>query len=163
MSRCKANPCCGDPAFCEVPIPQDRTGLYHLNGQHAVATPTEPAVAPAMTMPDTLKPDVRPKQTLRDTIHDLYWSATDAKFPDAPELESFARGVEEGLSKALIEANKAREPVVWSPETDTKAMPVTEEMVDRAQDVLYRYVEDRAAIKDALTAAALVAPKGGVK
>lgn len=31
MSRCKANPCCADPYFCEVPIPQHRTGLYWLN------------------------------------------------------------------------------------------------------------------------------------
>lgn len=31
MSRCNANPCCSDPAFCKIPLPQDKTGLFHLN------------------------------------------------------------------------------------------------------------------------------------
>lgn len=31
MSYCKANPCCADPFFCEIPLPQHRSGLYHLN------------------------------------------------------------------------------------------------------------------------------------
>lgn len=31
MSRCKANPCCMDPYYCVVPLPQDKTGLPHLN------------------------------------------------------------------------------------------------------------------------------------
>lgn len=34
MSHCKANPCCSDPFFCEVPLPQDKTGLYHLNDKN---------------------------------------------------------------------------------------------------------------------------------
>jgi hypothetical protein len=35
MSRCKANPCCSDPYNCTVPLPQDRTGLMHLNDRPA--------------------------------------------------------------------------------------------------------------------------------
>lgn len=31
MSFCKANPCCADPFFCEIPLPQYKTGLYHRN------------------------------------------------------------------------------------------------------------------------------------
>lgn len=30
-SRCKANPCCGDPYKCIVPLPQYRSGLWHMN------------------------------------------------------------------------------------------------------------------------------------
>ena len=38
---CKANPCCGDPAFCSgVPLPQFPSGLVHLNKTHAADVPT---------------------------------------------------------------------------------------------------------------------------
>lgn len=30
-NRCKANPCCGEPYACEVPLPQHESGLPNLN------------------------------------------------------------------------------------------------------------------------------------
>ena len=44
--------------------------------------------------------------TLKRKIHDAYWEAKEISFPHAPEMESFARGVEHGLSSALLFANQ---------------------------------------------------------
>lgn len=30
-NHCKANPCCGEPYACEVPLPQHRSGLWFHN------------------------------------------------------------------------------------------------------------------------------------
>lgn len=46
---------------------------------------------------------------LRNEISDEYHKAKKVTFDKAPQLESFARGVEEGLLKALILANKNRD------------------------------------------------------
>lgn len=32
-NKCKANPCCGMPYECEVPLPQHRSGLWLRNSE----------------------------------------------------------------------------------------------------------------------------------
>lgn len=32
-NHCKANPCCGDPYECRVPLPQHRSGLWFHNSE----------------------------------------------------------------------------------------------------------------------------------
>lgn len=45
---------------------------------------------------------------LREKILDALWEAKEISFPHAPELESFARGVEHGLFNASVFANEGR-------------------------------------------------------
>jgi len=68
MSRCKANPCCGNPHSCEVPLPQHKSGLVHLNAQAEPASAAEPV--------ETDGPEGRPELTddrLRELIE--YYTA----------------------------------------------------------------------------------------
>ena len=65
---------------------------------------------------------------LRGAIHDAYWEAKKVTHPELP-AENFARGVEHGLSQALMLANAARlEPAA----TSEAQLVITDEMVERA-------------------------------
>lgn len=49
-NHCKANPCCGDPYSCEVPLPQHQSGLPHLNDRTRVQEEAKSAAAPSAAL-----------------------------------------------------------------------------------------------------------------
>lgn len=47
-NHCKANPCCGDPYECKVPLPQHRSGLwFHNSGAYREKADATETASPA--------------------------------------------------------------------------------------------------------------------
>lgn len=84
MSRCKANPCCSDPHNCTVPLPQDSTGLVHLNSRpQGVDEKAEQPPLSSLRAAAKLRSDRR---------------TTSAASPKPPHQEEGAAGLAERLS-----------------------------------------------------------------